>query len=265
MGREGKVASPALRGNANPRLLRHKLVYTTLSKWPNTQSNQNCIPAGRRRGPRRRADSPPRPSSGRPPGAPYGPAGRGRPRRLPWQLSVSAWQRAGHARVNRPRRGRAGATGRPGGRAGAPGAKAPAAPTRTGQRASPAHPRGMRAYQTGTSPQPGGCTSLTPDAGLSQRAQAVSRRSMPSRAVAGGMDRKAEEGDDSGATDDPGAPSETRQRFRRGGTSTAPRDARPSCAQQAGDLRDRPSPGRERAGAAVRRWRRRRRRGRARR
>jgi hypothetical protein len=59
MGREGKVASPALRGNANPRLLRHKLVFTTLRKYVTTQSSQNCIPAGRRAGLWSRADFPP--------------------------------------------------------------------------------------------------------------------------------------------------------------------------------------------------------------
>ena len=60
MGREGKVASPALRGNANPRLLRHKLVYTTLSKrseyseWPKLYTCRSATAArggGRTPGP----------------------------------------------------------------------------------------------------------------------------------------------------------------------------------------------------------------------
>jgi hypothetical protein len=42
MGRLGKVASPALRGNGNPRLMRHKLTDTTFRNRPNTFSSQNA-------------------------------------------------------------------------------------------------------------------------------------------------------------------------------------------------------------------------------
>jgi hypothetical protein len=50
MGRLGKVASPALCGNANPRLIRHKLAYTTLCKGSDTERSRNrcsCGSAGR--------------------------------------------------------------------------------------------------------------------------------------------------------------------------------------------------------------------------
>jgi len=57
---------------------------------------------------------------------------------------------------------------------------------------------------------------------LARCIEAVSGRSMPSRAVAGGMDRKAEE--------------ETMVEL--SATTATPRDARPAGAQQAGDLRD---------------------------
>ena len=155
MGREGKVASPALRGNANPRLLRHKLVFTTLRKQEKTQSSQNCIPAGRRAGLWSRADSPPRaPPNG--PGRRPTRAHRARPVPAPrGQTDASTWQPAGHARVS-PAVAR-----RPARRA--PGAGAPVTPGRPGGERRRASIRGrMRAYQTGTSPQPGGCTSLTP-------------------------------------------------------------------------------------------------------
>jgi hypothetical protein len=161
MGREGKVASPALRGNANPRLMRHKSIFTTLSKQTDTHRSRYCILAGRRRGPRRRAHSRPWPSPGSPPGAPSGPAGRHRPGRLPGRVSVSTSQCAGHSDVN-PQRARAARREAAAmAREGAPRDGAPDARARTGRRALPGHPRGMRAYQTGTSPQPTGCTSLT--------------------------------------------------------------------------------------------------------
>jgi hypothetical protein len=44
MGRLGKVASPALSGNANPRLMRHKLADTTFRSRPNTDSSQTASP-----------------------------------------------------------------------------------------------------------------------------------------------------------------------------------------------------------------------------
>lgn len=49
MGRLGKVASPALSGNVNPRLMRHKSTDTTLRKGLNTDSSQTApSPAGLR-------------------------------------------------------------------------------------------------------------------------------------------------------------------------------------------------------------------------
>jgi len=53
---------------------------------------------------------------------------------------------------------------------------------------------------------------------------------MPSRAVAGVMDRKAEEERTAGPSAIPGPPAKTRQRFRWGGASATPRDARPAGA-----------------------------------
>jgi hypothetical protein len=128
MGREGKVASPALLGNVNPRLLRHKLVYTTLSKRPNTQGDQNCIPAGRRGGPCRRADFSARPPPGPPPGAPDRPAGRGRPRRprRAAQGKHMATRRSCQGQPTAARKGRH--EGTPRGREGTPGDKGPVAP-----------------------------------------------------------------------------------------------------------------------------------------
>ena len=155
MGREGKVASPALRGNANPRLLRHKLVFTTLRKHEKTESSQNCIPAGRRAGLWSRADSPPR----APPGGPgRRPARAHRARPVPApraQISASTWQSAGHARVSP-------AVARRPARRGHPGPGRRSRPPGRAAGGGGLHPGRMRAYQTGTSPQPGGCTSLTP-------------------------------------------------------------------------------------------------------
>ena len=152
MGREGKVASPALRGNANPRLLRHKLSYTTLSKHLNTLSSQNCIPAGRRRGLWSRADSPPRPSPGSPAGAPSGPTGRDRPRRLPGRgqgeriaTRWSWWSQPAAARASRRE-------GAPAAHGGAPGDRAPDVRAQTGRHPPPGHPPGDEGLLDGYEP-----------------------------------------------------------------------------------------------------------------
>jgi hypothetical protein len=230
MGREGKVASPALRGNVNPRLLRHKLVYTTLSSQPSTQSRQNCIPAGRRRGPQRRPRSPPRLPSGSRPALVPGPRGAAGPAASPARGKCKqiarrwSWRR----KLTAARAGR---------RVGALTDGAPDARAQTGRCPPPGRPLGMRAYQTGMSPQPAGCTSLT--------AAACPVPAGPGRALTIFWQSPAAAGEMGRQPHAAGRP--------------------PVDAQQAEDRRAWPSPGRERAGAAVRRWRRPQRRGRVRR
>ena len=108
MGRLGKVASPAHSGNANPRLMRHKLADTTFRSCPNTDSSQTASPPVGAAACGSGADSPaPRSPAAGPapvPGA-FGrrPRRRGRGR-ISGCSSVKARQSASHINVKRERR-----------------------------------------------------------------------------------------------------------------------------------------------------------------
>ncbi len=149
MGRLGKVASPAHSGNANPRLMRHKLADTTFRSCPNTDSSQTASPPVGAAACGSGADSPaPRSPAAGPapvPGA-FGrrPRRRGRGR-ISGCSSVKARQSASHMNVKRERRAP--------GRARAQRASLQAGPTRKAKRGFP--PRAGSAGGRLTGPQHG--------------------------------------------------------------------------------------------------------------
>jgi hypothetical protein len=107
MGRLGKVASPALCGNANQRLMRHKLADTTLCERSDTESSRKLRSCGSARRPAA-VRAVPAPTAHFRPNRPFFVArGMQTRRAAPRYTSATRWQSAGNACV-KPR-GRAGA------------------------------------------------------------------------------------------------------------------------------------------------------------
>jgi hypothetical protein len=119
MGRLGKVASPALCGNANQRLMRHNLADTTLCKRSDTESSRKLRSCGSARRPAA-VRAVPAPAAHFRPNRPFFAAHRMQTRRVaPRCTSATRWQCAGNACV------------KPRGRAGGP--LGPGDPSPTGQ------------------------------------------------------------------------------------------------------------------------------------
>ncbi len=124
MGRLGKVASPALCGNANQRLMRHKLADTTLCERSDTESSRKLRSCGSARRPAA-VRAVPAPAAHFRPNRPFFVAqGMQTRRAAPRCTSATRWQCAGNACV-KPR-------GRAGGPRG-PGDPSPNGPAGTGQ------------------------------------------------------------------------------------------------------------------------------------
>jgi len=119
MGRLGKVASPALCGNANQRLMRHKLADTTLCERSDTESSRKLRSCGSARRPAA-VRAVPAPAAHFRPNRPFFVAqGMQTRRAAPRCTSATRWQCAGNACV------------KPRGRAGGP--RGPGDPSPTGQ------------------------------------------------------------------------------------------------------------------------------------
>ena len=204
MGRLGKVASPAHSGNANPRLMRHKLADTTFRSCPNTDSSQTASPPVGAAACGSGADSPaPRSPAAGPapvPGA-FGPGPATGPGRISGYTSVKARQSASHINVKRERRApgcaraqraslQAGPPGKPSGppaRAGPPGRL-------TGPQHGTAHPRDGFAGEASHRPHPAARPRRPPRA-RDRFARAASHQpappGRPPEAPAAGPDRFA--------------------------------------------------------------------------
>jgi hypothetical protein len=123
MGRLGKVASPALCGNANQRLMRHKLTDTTLCERSDTESSRKQRSCGSARRPAA-VRAVPAPTAHFRPNRPFFVAqGMQTRRAAPRYTSATRWQCAGNACV------------KPRGRAGGP--RGPGDPSPTGHPARP--------------------------------------------------------------------------------------------------------------------------------
>jgi len=165
MGRLGKVASPALCGNANQRLMRHKLADTTLCKRSDTESSRKLRSCGSARRPTA-VRAVPAPAAHFRPNRPFFAAHRMQTRRVaPRCTSATRWQCAGNACV-KPR-------GRAGGPLG-PGDPSPTGqPARASRTGAPVRDRQHVASRTGACRQRASRRGPYPGAGVSRRSGAA--------------------------------------------------------------------------------------------